>query len=119
MPLDTTASAIWRSVLSSILSANLFQLFQPMGGVRARSAARHADARSSARRKSSAKTRCRFIAAIECIACEAWGLDRRTESSCDGQDFVADQVEANLCGPWAVKEKGGGGFKRVQNILCK
>src|SRR5689334_1890875 len=65
MPLDTMASAISRTVLSSILSANLFQLFQPMGGVRARSAARDANAESRANRRS------RFMSAIECIACEA------------------------------------------------
>src|ERR1017187_931868 len=36
MPLDTMASAIPRTVASSNTSWNLFQLFQPMGGVRAR-----------------------------------------------------------------------------------
>src|SRR5690349_12247376 len=65
MPLDTMASAISRTVLSSIFSANLFQLFQPMGGVRARSAARQRDADSRAERMN------RFMSAIECIACGA------------------------------------------------
>src|ERR1051326_1224181 len=65
MPVDTMASAISRTVLSSIFSANLFQLFQPIGGVRARSAARHRDAESRAERISC------FMSAIECIACGA------------------------------------------------
>jgi hypothetical protein len=36
MPLETMASAISRTDLSSTLPANLFQLFQPMGGVLAK-----------------------------------------------------------------------------------
>src|SRR6202034_3868993 len=36
MPLDTIASAIWRTAASSTLPANLFQLFHPIGGVLAR-----------------------------------------------------------------------------------
>src|SRR5579863_3645229 len=51
MPLDTMASAISRTALSSIFSANLFQLFQPIGGVNARSAAQQAGARSNAKRE--------------------------------------------------------------------
>src|SRR3989442_4368366 len=80
MPLDTMAWAISRTVWSSILSANLFQLFHPMGGVRARSAARHADAES--RGKLSAMRRLRFMSAIECIACEAveGGEQRRSNA---------------------------------------
>src|ERR1035437_6604587 len=35
MPLETMASAISRTFLSSTRPANLFQLFQPMGGVSA------------------------------------------------------------------------------------
>src|SRR6185312_974810 len=35
MPLDTIASATPRTTSSETLPANLFQLFQPMGGVRA------------------------------------------------------------------------------------
>src|SRR5438552_2831615 len=36
MPLDTMASAISRTLLSSTRDANLFQEFQPMGGVLAK-----------------------------------------------------------------------------------
>src|SRR5208283_227506 len=36
MPLDTSASAAARMSFSLTLQPNLFQLFQPMGGVRAR-----------------------------------------------------------------------------------
>src|SRR5271157_4557301 len=36
MPLDTMASAVSRMSRSETLQANLFQLFQPMGGVLAR-----------------------------------------------------------------------------------
>src|SRR2546423_14549491 len=48
MPLDTMASAISRTVLSSTFSANLFQLFHPIGGVDARSAAKLIEARENA-----------------------------------------------------------------------
>src|SRR5271155_1049684 len=46
IPLDTMASAISFTVLASIFSANLFQLFQPMGGVRANCWATHTAAKS-------------------------------------------------------------------------
>src|SRR6185436_20843382 len=61
MPVETRASAISRTVLSSTFSANLFQLFHPMGGVGARSAAKQIGARESA----TTMNRC---IAIECIS---------------------------------------------------
>src|SRR6476646_10018960 len=61
MPVDTMVSAISRTVLSSTFSANLFQLFHPMGGVDARSAAKQMGARES----TTTMNRC---IAIECIA---------------------------------------------------
>src|SRR4029077_8496294 len=94
MPLDTMASAISRTVLSSILSANLFQLFQPIGGVRARSAARHADAESTAKRTS------RFMSAIECIACEPVQVGGGPPSHVDpiaaGEYYISDEMSSRL-----------------------
>src|SRR6266513_4957469 len=101
MPLDTMASAISRTVLSSILSANLFQLFQPMGGVRARSAARHADAEISA------KTKSRFMSAIECIACEAARVGSR--------DFQATRKARRPCARTTEIRKIG---KRFMKRIC-
>src|SRR5215813_3904360 len=90
MPLDTIASAISRTVSSSILSPNLFQLFQPMGGVRARSAPRHADKGSNAKRTS------RFISAIECIACEAVPVGAVLRERCRNQEDRKTFQETDL-----------------------
>src|ERR1700687_1510771 len=70
MPVDTMVSAISRTVLSSTFSANLFQLFHPMGGVGARSAAKQIGAREST------ATMIRCIV-IECIASAMGGALRR------------------------------------------